>query len=182
MISSTSVNYLNLNLSKGERWQATGKLDVKPFVKPTKQGIILHSSSMHHPTVHASWPLGQYLDFVRLSDSKRKAKPFQLDFISRLKAYDSTHPSLVNLYLALGGQQVAKQSSLGEKSSWLIIPYHPAWLNSRIFSIIASFNRAIRMKAMVENDPELLIMLVSLGYRNAGKHFSFKVPSNNSKM
>ena len=55
-IHRTGVDFLDLHIFKGPRWHSTGVLDYYVKVKTSALGIMLSSSSAHHPSVHMTWP------------------------------------------------------------------------------------------------------------------------------
>ena len=63
--SSTSIDYLDLTIYKGERYETTGKLDIKPFFKHTNKFQYLAFSSAHPPNTFKSLIKGEFVRLLR---------------------------------------------------------------------------------------------------------------------
>ena len=62
-ISSTSVDMLDITLSKTNSWIKSGLLHVSHFVKPSAIGKYLSSDSVHPSSTHMGWPLARVSHF-----------------------------------------------------------------------------------------------------------------------
>ena len=64
-----SIDFLDMNVYKGPRFQSSGTLDIQPHYKPTNTFSYLHFSSSHPPHVHAGLVTGELIRLLRLSSS-----------------------------------------------------------------------------------------------------------------
>ena len=67
-ISSDKANFLDIKLSKGLRFQASGRLDIELHQKPVNKFLFLPPFSFHHRNVFASW-IASYIKRIRLNCS-----------------------------------------------------------------------------------------------------------------
>ena len=63
--STTSINYLDLTIFKGNRFHTTGILDTKVYRKPTETYQYLHRKSSHPPHVFNAFIYGECLRYAR---------------------------------------------------------------------------------------------------------------------
>jgi hypothetical protein len=68
--SATSIDFLDITIHKGSRFQSTGKLDVKPFFKKTNKFQYLHYSSAHPKNVFTSLIKGEMTRLLRNCSSE----------------------------------------------------------------------------------------------------------------
>ncbi len=67
--SYNSIDFLDLTLFKGPRFQATGTLDIRPFAKLIDPHAYLHFSSGHHRSVTLGLVKGEFVRTLRRSSS-----------------------------------------------------------------------------------------------------------------
>ena len=123
-IHRTSVDFLDLNIFKGPRWHSTGVLDYFVKVKTSALGIMLSSSSAHHPSVHMTWPKARVSSIRSRCSSKHLANISVNHFTTRLGNHDPLHICLNNID---DRTPAAVRRSSCMRSSWLFFPYHPIW-------------------------------------------------------
>ena len=68
-VSSTCVDFLDLTIFKGPRYQATGILDIRPFSKAIDPHSYLHYSSAHHCSIKKGVVRGEFIRTLRRSSS-----------------------------------------------------------------------------------------------------------------
>lgn len=68
-LSQQSVDFLDLTIFKGSRFQREGILDIKPFSKPTASFQFLHYRSCHAPQIFTNVVKGEALRTLRNSSS-----------------------------------------------------------------------------------------------------------------
>ena len=61
------VQMLDIFIYKGDRFHSSGRLDWRPFIKPTSRSVPLTSSSMHSRHIHQSWPVAEISRMHQLS-------------------------------------------------------------------------------------------------------------------
>lgn len=66
-ISETQVTFLDLELYKGNRFQSSGKLDIRPHIKATNKFQYLHYSSAHPRSVFKAVANGELTRMLRAS-------------------------------------------------------------------------------------------------------------------
>ena len=85
--STTSINYLDLTIFKGKRFQETGKLDTKVYTKPTETYQYLHRTSSHPPHVFNAFIYGETLRYARntnnVEDFTNTVKTFSNKLLNR---------------------------------------------------------------------------------------------------
>ena len=102
-------------------------LVVKPYFKPTQRAPILNSSSSHLNYVHKSWPMGRYRDFEQLSSSPHYTIAAKRTFLQKLRWQQPSHPAISSLQSSLVSVP-SSGSAKRQSGSWLVLPFHPAWL------------------------------------------------------
>ncbi len=83
-ISDSRVNFLDVEIFKGPRFQREGILDCKTFLKPTNKFQYLHRDSAHPPGVFKALIKGELLRYVRNTNSESDFKEQVARFKSRL--------------------------------------------------------------------------------------------------
>jgi hypothetical protein len=68
--SDTSINYLDLTIFKGTRFNETGILDTKVYTKPTETYQYLHKTSSHPPHVFKALVYGETLCYAPNTNNK----------------------------------------------------------------------------------------------------------------
>ena len=112
-------------------------LEVASYSKPSNRKVPLHSSSAHHPSVHA-WPMARMLHFERVISSYNqsifaKAK-FITDFVNKAAGH-SNLPALFN-HLAGVPPEVRPGQPIG---SWLVVPFNVAFERSGMATVVEDF-------------------------------------------
>ena len=121
--STSSVEMLDLTISKGAMWSRSGVLDTAVYIKPTANSIPLSSESFHAPSVH-SWPLERIKHFFRISSAIGAAKATSRSFLAKLLKHDPLHPIAIRAESAIRGSSRACCDFVKRTrpSSWL--PLH----------------------------------------------------------
>ncbi len=83
-ISNSKVNFLDVEIFKGERFQRSGILDCKTFFKPTNKFQYLHRESAHPPGVFKALIKGELLRYARNTNSESDFKTQVHQFKGRL--------------------------------------------------------------------------------------------------
>ena len=81
--SFDSINMLDVEFFRGERWQCTGVLDHKLFRKESSQWTPLLPASFHNPAIHIAWPRAQLQRIRRRHSNEASAARDQMDFCNR---------------------------------------------------------------------------------------------------
>ena len=68
-VSSNCVDFLDLTIFKGPRYQEVGILDIKPFAKAIDPHSYLHYSSAHHCSIKKGVVRGEFIRTLRRSSS-----------------------------------------------------------------------------------------------------------------
>ena len=79
-----TINFLDITLSKGERWRKTSLLDYTIFEKPASLWLPLTVTSMHPRSVHRCWPVAMVRRLQKRCHSKSDADIAELKFVTRL--------------------------------------------------------------------------------------------------
>ena len=147
-VSICSAVMLDLEISKGLRFDRTGFLDVAIHTKETNQGAALSSSSRHVPSIHSSWPNSRLLHYSNVCTSRLSFRDAALKLLQKVTKSDSNHPavdsiahSIVHGYPMSSGK--ASRVPVSECSR-LVIPYHPSLrgLPRALMGLDAAFEKA----------------------------------------
>ena len=128
----STVDYLDITISKGKHWKHTGFPDIAPYVKPSSRNPPLTSNSYHPRCQHASWPISRVRYYFDISTSHKAAHIACMNLIRRIEVHDPSHPSLSLLTALSKSKQFRGQSKPAVDAftgSWLVLPYHPALLS-----------------------------------------------------
>ena len=68
-VSSTCINFLDITVFKGARYQKTGILDIKPYAKAIDPHSYLHYSLAHHISIKRGVVRGEFIRTLRRSSS-----------------------------------------------------------------------------------------------------------------
>jgi hypothetical protein len=82
--SDTSVNFMDLQIYKGERWAKEGRLDVRVFQKPVNRYLYLPPSSCHPPHVFRAWIRAELIRYIRNTSSRSEYVKIKMQFFVRL--------------------------------------------------------------------------------------------------
>ena len=164
-----SVDFLDVTLF----WSA-GRLEYRPFIKPTSQKIPLSPNSWHAPSVHGSWPIAEILRLrKRCSNGQefKRAKDNMLLYFSRGGLQTSTleacaqipfiRPLQPYLDAMRNDDAIARDALVG----WPV-KFHPLWC--------ASGTRRILRQSQHEWQSTLvqkgMTSTIKICWRNGGPH------------
>ena len=92
------MNYLEVEVYTGELWTNTGKLDCKPYFKPSGLGIPLSPSSAHIENVHKIWPIGY---IRRLSENSSTHDDFKSAKATLMNRIHTMYPNYYHLLVLM---------------------------------------------------------------------------------
>ncbi len=125
-LESASLAFVQIldMISRKLRDGAACKILRRPYVKPTARHLPLHHDSLHHPSVHISWPQAEMLrlykpsslcyDFERARDLK----------VARW-AHDFTHDRMLQQRSERQPSHKKVTQAAQHRTVRLIMPYHP---------------------------------------------------------
>ena len=160
-VSRSSLDMLDMVVYKGNRFAASGKLDIGAFVKTSHQGTSLSHRSGHHPSVHMSWPSARMSHFYRICTNKHDRRIAQKAFVAKLMADDPQHPMLEVFGRDSRGGSF-KSSEVVRPSSWLVLPHHPCWQTAAIAAAIKACTHKFAA--------EYFGYLPRISWKNGGTH------------
>ena len=154
----------NVNIFKGPRWHSTGILDHFVKIKSSALGIMLTCTSLHHPSVHKTWPMARTPSITLRCSSQHLANISVKQFMTRLANHDPLHVCLNNT----NDRTPATKRRPCMISSWLIFPYHPIWATCGLAKTLDTIFRKWQpsLIAAGENPDNLRVRITwSLGAR-----------------
>ena len=83
--STTSINFLDVTIYKGQRFYANGILDLKIFFKPTNSFNYLHRQSCHSKHVFSGFIKGEAIRHIRNTNEQNEVEKTLSNFKLRLK-------------------------------------------------------------------------------------------------
>ena len=136
-ISTRGVSMLDVFIYKGTQFSCNGKLDYKPFFKPSLRAVPLHHSSSHSPTIHWSWPASEIRRIHDLGSSWESFLAARAVLISRWKRF-SLSEHVIQACLAWRPKHRSDVFLRREHPIVRIaLPFHPALHRAGIRRIIA---------------------------------------------
>ena len=118
------IKFLDVEAWKGARWQREGKLDHTAFVKPTSLYRPLGLTSMHHGSVHRSWPMGMVKRLRNRCYHAKDALAHEQRFESKLASVTSR--DYARELCCCGSGQTPFEKRKIPPFSRLILPFCPA--------------------------------------------------------
>lgn len=133
-MSRQQVCMLDLHVFKGSRFERSGILDIKLYLKPSAQGCPLASDSYHPPNLHFAWPTARFSHFDTVSTSRAYALMAKTAFFEKLAVRQPGHSCLPFLASLFGkaSEHTSKAhhaSSNDGGCSWLVLPYFRGYLS-----------------------------------------------------
>jgi len=98
----------------------------------------LGEDSMHHASIHRTWPVGMVRRFYEMSSftaGAEMAKSIMMSRFRRFSASDSLIESMEAVCSAHRSIRITKNSSC----IWVVLPYHPVWVKA-LTDAVAKFN------------------------------------------
>ena len=135
------IDFLDLSFGFSTRWLQTGRLDIKPFKKPTSLWRPLSCFSMHHPQVHCSWPLAHMGRFSQLSTSTSNLRIFLNAYVCEFMRCCPDHPLLPAMRRLASTAITVNRIRIRaprprEDCSWLVLPFFPGFMRSSLPRIL----------------------------------------------
>ena len=133
--SSSSVNMLDLCLSKGRRFEKSGFIDVSMHTKPSVIGVPLASRSWHLPSIHKNWPESRVIHYKRVCSDSAGFRFAVFELFKKIWSHDPSHPALESLASSLlSGKHAVNGTALMKKKkvvecSRIVIPFHPGLMS-----------------------------------------------------
>ena len=145
-LSRFSVTFLDVSISKGPRFDATGFLDSDLYEKPSSIKLPLSKYSAHNPAIHRHWPTGQVLRFRRLCNTHTSLSSAVSRFAAKLEAGDANTAAL-----KLIPKPRPRLVSQRPQTTWLVMPFRFHWFNvdfqSRLRLTHSLYGRALERSA-----------------------------------
>ena len=128
--SACSVDFLDVTLYKGDRFASTGKLDIKPFFKPTNKFQYLHYQSAHPRNTFRSLVKGELTRLLRACSDAGQYKSIQLKMLAAFR--DRGYPARL-VKNVIGEVPFSNRESILNKDSqdqcpfdtFLVVKYTP---------------------------------------------------------
>ena len=173
--SSSSVEMLDLTISKGARWLKSGVLDTAVYIKPTANGIPLSSESFHAPSVH-SWPLERVKHFFKISSAIGGAKAVSRLFLTKLLKHDPYHPVRHQAESTIrDSRRVACEFVKRTRpSTWLPLSFSPVWARAGFTHTLAAIHEHLTVDQQVNT---ISFPSVGIAWSLGGKHLYRRVQS-----
>ena len=173
--SFSSVEMLDLTISKEARWLRSGVLDTAVYIKPTANGVLLSSESYHAPSVH-SWPLERIKHFFKISSAIGEAKIVSRQFLSRLLKHDPSHPVRVQAESAIRGsdRQATDFVKRARPSSWLPLSFSSVWARA---GFTQTMNTIHEQLTVAQQESSIMFPSVGIAWSLGGKHLYRRVQS-----
>ena len=108
---------------------------MKPYFKPSQRGSVLSCTSPHPAAQHKSWPSSKFHTFEVLSSSPHYAIEAEKTFLAKLRRQDPSSMSIPVLSSSLAPNVDGRADNI-QTGSWLVLPYHPAFLP--LHAVVAS--------------------------------------------
>jgi hypothetical protein len=80
-----SVNFLDITISKGDRFHIKQKLDLKPFRKPTSKNSYVHYATYKPESTKMGWITGEQIRMLRASQDRKSYNLAMAEFLKNLK-------------------------------------------------------------------------------------------------
>lgn len=121
--SECGVPMFDIWVHKCARFKHDHVLETGVYVKPTFQGLPLHTSSMHPFSVHVSWPIGRLLHVIRVCSSFFLYREAATRFLNTYVRYSPSNDVMCRLFelhdqLKRGG---STGGSCREKAQWFLV-------------------------------------------------------------
>lgn len=94
-VHDQSIDFLDLTIFKGERWEREGILDVKLFEKPTNRFLYIPATSCHPAAAKKGWITTELIRMVRNNSSENLFNQKKEEFRERLQKRGFT-PALIS--------------------------------------------------------------------------------------
>ena len=127
--SLVGASMLDLFVWKGLRFDASGALDFRPYIKPTARHIPLINSSRHLPSIHTGWPKAEIMRMHRLSLHAEDFEWFKRIKLDRFTEFGISELVLKSCadWIPLAGSQISKQCFVPRvvtRGVRCVLPYH----------------------------------------------------------
>ena len=122
---------------------------MSPFTKPTSIWRPLSCHSMHHPSVHTTWPCEYMARLARRCTSGSQMKHYSQLFYDKFVSSCSQHTAIPRMRAQLRSITSVSRSDYSHggtmraasfPSSWIVIPFRPSWWNARLPKLIGDLN------------------------------------------
>ena len=167
-ISTTSVDMLDITLSKDRSWISSGLLHISHYVKPTATGKFLSSDSVHPRSTHLGWPLARIPHFKLCNTTKHDYYESCVKFYNKLARDSPGHSALQGFkYRFLGIQPQSQDFALKPHCTYIAIPFSRVWRGAGF----ANFLRSV----FADHEPLIekftsLPMLANIAWCKAGQN------------
>ena len=132
------VTFLDLEITANH---TSGRLDFRPFVKPTSLGIPLSDTSAHAPTVHLSWPLAYARRLSLCSSTSSAFGDAKSVFVRRLRRHLANERvvAAVSQWKPSLRPTTTRADPARDSVFWVPLPYHPLWARTKLDRFLHDF-------------------------------------------
>jgi len=150
-ISHQEVCFLDVCLFKGKRWPITGKLDFKPYRKPTNIATPLNLTSSHPLKVHVSWVKAEAARLGKRASSAYLAEQAVVQFQNRLRLAGRPDSLVHGIYLHRTLNHMFFRTTFLNRAArdndngsipvqWMVLPFHRVWACGFIKTAVNRFS------------------------------------------
>ena len=142
-ISLLGVPMLDMYIYKGQRFNASGRLDFRPYIKPTARHLPLTQHSAHAPSIHSYWPIAEISRMWRLSLHRSDFEVFRATKCERFENFrlDKEVLTACRLWSPIIKSAIAAGFSnrCHKRVLRVIFPYHRL-LNQGLSAVLSGIN------------------------------------------
>ena len=142
-VSSTHMSFLDIEVFKDERFYKSGQLNYKLFRKPTNQAVPLGRGSMHHDSIHKSWPLAELGRIAKRSGNPKVFSDAVANTVNRWHLhdldFDLSSMCQRSFYNAKHSNVSLTSPSKQSRICWLVMPYHDSFHLARVRRTLCAF-------------------------------------------
>ena len=129
-LSKSNINFLDLIIYKGERFENTGIFDVKTYIKPTETFQYLERTSSHPKHVFKAFVKGEIIRYIRNTNNKtellKQVEAFKKRLIARNYSEEEINHIIENTINLDRRNLLHKSTKTKEKPLVMITKYNPA--------------------------------------------------------
>lgn len=164
--SHTSIDFLDVTISKGQHFRLTGRLDTRLYTKPTDTRELLHPSSQHPSHTFKSIAYAQSLRFRRISTLTLEYEKAKSDLFKTLKTQGYSRRTLMKANHSLTSKSLTRTPlpHHSNKHNCQICPRMFALSYTQLSRMIHWTSLPNKPNPECTNDPAIYIILCPKGH------------------
>ena len=150
----SEVEFFDFVILRSQAFIDSGQIQYRPHLRD--KGPLLSYLSGHIPSTHLSWPVAYVSRLHRRSSSLAYFRAAKLEFLSRLVRHGVPHDIIryvsnsTNYYLPYHECNTNVKRQRLPNTSYLVLPFHPIWLRSRLASVVSRFARDSQYRILLQ--------------------------------